>query len=231
MCWCPVAPTQGHQWSALQKAAAEKRARDLEEQRDSAVAEVLRLRHSLELAQEQVEEQRQEVLAARTSEPALSSAADVTQQLSALQQQLESLAAEGSSAQLHQERARMSICLRTIKVGTQGTSAWRRLPQTCRAAPNPHGARRAAVGDHGSGAAERQRLAQQQGLAQRRAARRVGSRRSQRRQLRQPGRPVARAARGCERGRGQVRHGRLGRRQTLVRAGATASPRRACVAG
>ncbi len=43
---------------------------------------------------------------------------DVSAQLAALQRQLENLAAaEGSLPQLQQERARMSICLRTIKVG------------------------------------------------------------------------------------------------------------------
>lgn len=98
-----------------EKAMAEKRARGLEEQRDVAVAEAFQLRHALELAQEQLEEQRQEPQAAKAPELTSAGQADVTVQLSALQQQLESLAADGNSAQLQQERARMSICLRTIK--------------------------------------------------------------------------------------------------------------------
>lgn len=103
---------------------AEKRARGLEEQRDVAVAEAFQLRHALELAQEQLEEQRQEPQAAKAPELTSAGQADVTVQLSALQQQLESLAADGNSAQLQQERARMSICLRTIKVAAVGVAAW-----------------------------------------------------------------------------------------------------------
>lgn len=49
---------------------------------------------------------------------------DVSAQLAALQRQLESLAAaEGSLPQLQQERARMSICLRTIKVSRKACAS------------------------------------------------------------------------------------------------------------
>ena len=112
----------------LQKAAALKRARDMEEQRDAALADALRWRQQLE-AEQQLAAQAQPLAQppeASVLTPAAAVAAplqhagpsqpDVTAQLAALQQHLECLAAEGSSLpQLQQERARMSICLQTIK--------------------------------------------------------------------------------------------------------------------
>ena len=97
----------------LQKAAAVRQARELEVQRDVAIADALRWR------QEVQQQKLAQLPPTGTSVGAPGQPADVTTQLTVLQQQLEHLAADGSleDLQLQQERTRMSICLRTIKVG------------------------------------------------------------------------------------------------------------------
>jgi hypothetical protein len=102
----------------LQKATAHKLAVQMEEQRDTAVADARRWRQELAAAQEQLLLHQQDLVAARSAavQHAPGGQADVTAQLDTLRHQLESLAANGGLPQLHQERARMGICLRTIKV-------------------------------------------------------------------------------------------------------------------
>ncbi|KAL4854869.1 hypothetical protein ACK3TF_004348 [Chlorella vulgaris] len=99
------------------KATAHKLAVQMEEQRDTAVADARRWRQELAAAQEQLLLHQQDLVAARSAaaQHAPSGQADVTSQLDTLRHQLESLAANGGLPQLHQERARMGICLRTIK--------------------------------------------------------------------------------------------------------------------
>ena len=98
----------------LQRAAAEGRVRELEAERDAAAADASQWRHQHEQQQLLVQQLQQQQHSAVHS-PAVNGLQelppDVTTQLAALQQQLESLAADG------QERARMSIAIRTIKVG------------------------------------------------------------------------------------------------------------------
>lgn len=109
----------------LQKATAHKLAVQMEEQRDTAVADARRWRQELAAAQEQLLLHQQDLVIARSAaaQHAPSGQADVTSQLDTLRHQLESLAANGGLPQLHQERARMGICLRTIKVCAGGNSA------------------------------------------------------------------------------------------------------------
>ncbi|KAI3435636.1 hypothetical protein D9Q98_001695 [Chlorella vulgaris] len=99
------------------KATAHKLAVQMEEQRDTAVADARRWRQELAAAQEQLLLHQQDLVIARSAaaQHAPSGQADVTSQLDTLRHQLESLAANGGLPQLHQERARMGICLRTIK--------------------------------------------------------------------------------------------------------------------
>jgi hypothetical protein len=97
----------------LQKATALRQARELEVQRDAAIADALRWR------QEAAQHKQTQLPPSGASLATRGQPADVTTQLTVLQQQLEHLAADGSleDLQLQQERTRMSICLRTIKVG------------------------------------------------------------------------------------------------------------------
>lgn len=111
----------------MQKSAAQKLVHQAEQQRDAALAEARRWRQELTAAEDQAHALRGELAAAKTAVPQQLGGehADVALQLAALQQQLEGLAAEGGlAAPLQQERARMSICLRTIKVRARFLS-WR----------------------------------------------------------------------------------------------------------
>lgn len=110
--------------ACLQKAALLRRVSDLEAERDVAVADARASRQQHEQLEQQISLLRERTPAPAAAErsPTLlqgsslaAPPADVTSQLAALQQQLESLAAEGELPALAQERARMSICLRTIK--------------------------------------------------------------------------------------------------------------------
>ncbi|KAL4458186.1 hypothetical protein ABPG75_013051 [Micractinium tetrahymenae] len=101
-----------------EKAAALRQAKDTEVERDAALAEALTWRRQHEELDQQMQLLRERTPPAppRLAEAEAGSPADVSAQLAALQRQLENLAAaEGSLPQLQQERARMSICLRTIK--------------------------------------------------------------------------------------------------------------------
>lgn len=91
------------------------------------MAEARRWRQELAAAEDQAQALREELATAKAAaaEQPGGEHADVALQLAALQQQLEGMAAEGGLAvPLQQERARMSICLRTIKVrGGRGSGA------------------------------------------------------------------------------------------------------------
>lgn len=114
-----------------QKAAAVRKAAEMEEAREGAMLEARRWQHQAE----ELEAQVQLLEAAEGSRPAPPPHAtpvaaslpegtpaeqdSAVQQLAVLQEQLECLA-EGGLPALQQERARMSICLQTIKVGGSG---------------------------------------------------------------------------------------------------------------
>lgn len=181
-----------------QKAGALRRAVEMEEAREAATLEARRWQHQAE----ELEAQVQLLEAAQASRPppppapapvAASLPAgtpavggggepdSAVQQLAALQEQLECLA-EGGLPALQQERARMSICLQTIKVGLgRGCpGGWVRLVGFCwpilrgwpsrpasvgiiRQQPRPDmpitTTAHPPAGDHGPGAAQRIRHA------------------------------------------------------------------------
>lgn len=122
--------------TAPQKANAQKKAEQLEGQRDAAVLEARRWQHQAEQLEAQAQLLREQGEPAAPASPSAKPSAacsggqpeGAVQQLAVLQQQLESLA-EGGLPALQQERARMSICLQTIKVGANGS--WGKGEQGC----------------------------------------------------------------------------------------------------